>query len=69
MASFTTKDSLAKSGPASAPHMLLLFHYVEPAAGLLHKMPVFGFGCMFWSISSNDISFHHELMFAVGLEF
>ena len=33
---------------------------------LLHQMPVFGFGCIF---SSNGISFHHELMFAMGLEF
>ena len=33
------------------------------------KCPFLGLGACFGQFSSNDISFHHELMFANGLEF
>ena len=33
------------------------------------KCPFLGLGACFGQFSSNDISFHHELMFAMGLEF
>ena len=40
MTSFTTKDSLAKSGPASAPHMLLLFQVTTMLGQQLSKEEV-----------------------------
>ena len=33
------------------------------------KCPFLGLGASFGQFSSNGISFHHELMFAMGLEF
>ena len=33
------------------------------------KCPFLGLGAYFGQFSSNGISFHHELMFAMGLEF
>ena len=33
------------------------------------KCPFLGLGAYFCQFSSNGISFHHELMFAMGLEF
>ena len=40
MTSFTTKDSLAKSGPASAPHMPLLFQVTTMLGQQLSKEEV-----------------------------
>ena len=43
------------------PHLLSFHCYI--------KCPFLGLGASFGQFCSNGISFHHELIFAMGLEF
>ena len=43
--------------------------YMTNAEHCYIKCPFLGLGASFGQFSSNGISFHHELIFAMGLEF